>query len=126
MKKYYVWYKEEWDEPQRLAIFRELEDFIDFIAITCTNRNYEIYDVAIDEINDDEDGGDRYDDYEKEFGEKYVKAKGELNGIIEDFCYSLYKQSEKKFSETESLEDSAERAAAWNVYREIKSMEDKK
>lgn len=124
-KKYYVWYKEDWDKPQRLAIFRDLEDFIDFIAIICTNRCYDICDVATDEIDDDEDSGTGFDSYERKFGEQYVKAKGEVSKKVEDFCYNLYRQLERKFSEVESLEASAERAAAWNIYREIKNKGEK-
>lgn len=46
MKKYYVWYKAAWDTPQRLQIFDNLEDFIDFITITCMNRGYEIVNAS--------------------------------------------------------------------------------
>lgn len=123
MKKYYVWYTEAWDSPQRLSIFRNLEDFIDFIAITCTDRGYEISNV---EVDNDADDCVEYDDYEKKFGEQYVKEKTAVLGEILDYCYCLYRTSEKKYFETESLKDNARRAAAWNYLSKFKSMEDKK
>lgn len=117
MKKFYIWYKEDWSEPQRLAIFRSIEDFVDFIAITCSSRSYDIYDIAIDEIEEEDDVDD--DAYEKKFSEQYVKAKQEIANQIKDFCYGIYKQSEKKFAQTETIRDNAKRAAAWNAYEKI-------
>lgn len=46
MKKYYVWYKSAWDAPQKLRTFTDLEDFVDFISITCMNRGYEIMNAS--------------------------------------------------------------------------------
>lgn len=117
MKKFYIWYKENWLEPKRLAIFKDLDDFVDFISITCTNRGYEVYDISIDEIEEDDDADT--DDYEKKFCEQYVKAKQKIANQVKDFCYKIYRESEEKYVDTGTLDDNALRAAAWRMYENI-------
>lgn len=54
-KKYYVYYYEsKWDSPKKCEIFTDFRDFIDFVQISCINRDYEIYNIEIKEEGENE------------------------------------------------------------------------
>lgn len=118
-KKYYVWYSEGLFQPERLATFYDKDDYIDFIGITCSNRCYDIEDMSIEEINDDDEltGKDRKRD--EQLGATFRLATIDSLKAACDFAYNRYHELEEKYQSSTKGEDGVRRAAAWKIYERL-------
>lgn len=118
-KKYYVWYNEGLFQPQRLAVFYDKEDYIDFIGVTCSNRCYDIEDMEIEEVNDDDEltGDDLKHD--EQLGVTFRLAAIDSLKAACDFAYSRYHELEEKYQSNSKSEDGVRRAAAWKIYQRL-------
>lgn len=122
IKKYYVWYYESWDTPKKLAIFRNTEDFLDFVQITCNNRNYEIHDVEIEEADDVEDGNEVFDSFSEIFGEKMKKSYEDTLKDLSHYVHKKFFDKETEYLKTDNKDLQAESAGIWAAYEKIEKI----